>query len=263
MLIGKSCWNSAAFVFYLGNWGHQPCSFRRSEVRSDTLKPCLRTRDTSRPGLRHMSSPSFLTEGLEEDTRRHIHREKSISVPGNLFSKKSPLSSIHRDDPSIHRDGWKRVGNRAGQINEIFQSSRRLFLRLNLRSKKRRIVDFGYSREEAIIYYSLFLCSSTSVSDRSQNNNNDNKKKLMKVSLIHMQYVSESWNRWGKSRDIRLKDWRRKCYRPQTNEDTQRSLYLCWRGRKNPHPNPTWTNIIFLYLRISRSTTGHLNLFAL
>lgn len=36
-----------------------------------------------------MSSPSFLTEGLEEDTRRHIHREKSISVPGNLFSKKA------------------------------------------------------------------------------------------------------------------------------------------------------------------------------
>lgn len=76
-----------------------------------------------------MSSPSFLTEGLEEDTRRHIHREKSISVPGNLFFKKSLFH------PSVR--------NRAGQINEIFQSSRRLFLRLNLRSKKRRIVAFG------------------------------------------------------------------------------------------------------------------------
>lgn len=77
-----------------------------------------------------MSSPSFLTEGLEEDTRRHIHREKSISVPGNLFFKKALFHP------------W-RVRNRAGQINEIFQSSRRLFLRLNLRSKKRRIVAFG------------------------------------------------------------------------------------------------------------------------
>lgn len=34
--------------------------------------------------------------------------------------------------------------------------------------------------------------------------------------------------KWG---DIRLEDWMRKCYRPQTNEDTQRSPYLCRRAK--------------------------------
>lgn len=54
---------------------HQPCSSHRWAVRSDTLKPCPRTRDTSRPGLRHRSSPSFLTEGLR---RTHGHTQRSL-----------------------------------------------------------------------------------------------------------------------------------------------------------------------------------------
>lgn len=70
--------------------GHSPCSSRRSGVRSDTQKPCLRTRDTSRPSLRHKNSPSFLTGEL-----RRRHAEKS-QFHCNLFSKKKKktLSSI-------------------------------------------------------------------------------------------------------------------------------------------------------------------------
>ena len=82
------------------------------------------------------------------------------------------------------------------------------------------------------------------------------------MSLINM-HASKSWNRWGKWRDIRVKDWRRKCYRPQTNEDTQReNPYLCRRRqnthththththtlrKKKKHPKPTWTSIISFF----------------
>lgn len=62
------------------------------------------------------------------------------------------------------------------------------------------------------------------------------KKKRMKVSLINM-HASKSWNRWGKWRDIRVKDWRRKCYRPQTNEDTQRKPLSLQARRKTSKPN--------------------------
>lgn len=63
-----------------------------------------------------MSSPSFLTEGLEEDTRRHIHREKSISVPGNLFFKKALFHpSIH---PSMDERG---CGIARGKLMRFFK----------------------------------------------------------------------------------------------------------------------------------------------
>lgn len=43
----------------------------------------------------------------------------------------------------------------------------------------------------------------------------------------------------GKRRHIRVKGWRRKCYRPQTNEDARRSPDLCRRGEKRKKERKT------------------------
>jgi len=128
------------------------------------------------------------------------------------------------------------TGNHATQLEEILLKFSWTCTGLMCVGGRRWIVGFGVSWKDTTIHFALLPLSLLHALRTEA-------KKKKKASLINM-HASKSWNRWGKWWGIWVKDWRRICYRPQTNEDSQKSPYLCGRGEK--HAKPTWAHIIFM-----------------